>query len=123
MKDNSIFIVFSIANVIQYTTTNMTLEEWRNKNNTATIIKAFYSSNDISTYDEDIKQNFLNSCYYLGLQPSDLGRQFKHPKTGHMMEIVGYKPRNNKYPMIIKDMVTNQRFKVTPRFVVNNLGP
>lgn len=56
-------------------------------------------------------QAFLDHCTYLGLQTEDLGREFSHPSLGSC-RVIGYKPRNRKFPMIVEQKESGKRYKL-----------
>lgn len=47
----------------------------------------------------------------VGLKATDLGRKFTNPYNGKVFEIVGYKARGRKYPILANDIATGQRYK------------
>lgn len=57
-------------------------------------------------------KDFRYSAVAYGLEPDDLGARYTS-FSGSVLEIVGLKPRNRKYPIIVRNINTDQRFKVS----------
>lgn len=52
---------------------------------------------------------FRQSAFALGLQPTDLGREFRHRGTKY--KLVGYHSRRPKFPMVGERVTDGKRFK------------
>lgn len=52
---------------------------------------------------------FQEQAFLYGLEPSDLGREFK--SRGDTFRITGLKPRSRKYPVLAKNVKTGKTFK------------
>lgn len=57
----------------------------------------------------------------IGLPSDALGKQFM--SQGKMFELIGYKPKATKYPLIAKCLLTGQKYKFTTDSVKRNLQP
>ena len=57
----------------------------------------------------DLERDFRNNAALLGLDPDDFGATFK--SNGSTYVITGLKPRNRKYPIIAKNVVTQANYK------------
>jgi len=55
-----------------------------------------------------IALDFKTYCHRGGFVATDLGRRFL--SNGRQFQIVGWKPRASKRPLVAKDVVTNQEF-------------
>jgi hypothetical protein len=53
----------------------------------------------------EIEDDFNRWAATVGLEPSDFGARFR--SRGHLYQIVGMKPRNRKYPILVKRVASN----------------
>lgn len=58
-------------------------------------------------------EDFKQYAEMYGLQPSDLGKKVTYNGAKH--EIVGLKPKNRKYPIIVKNLENGTKYKITAR--------
>ena len=65
-------------------------------------------------------QDFKRCATLFGLKPEDLGRVFLSP-TGKRFRICGAKPRNRKYPILAKCVLTDKVYKFPEDQVVRAL--
>lgn len=56
-------------------------------------------------------ENFKKLASLYGMNPNDLGRTFTSGYSKY--EIVGLNPSAHKYPIIVRDVKTNKRFKLS----------
>jgi hypothetical protein len=54
-------------------------------------------------------KDFINYASMYGLEPSDLGKEFK--SRGKTYRITGFKPRSHKYPILAVNVRTGKAFK------------
>lgn len=65
-------------------------------------------------------QDFKRHAVLFGLKPEDLGCEFTAP-SGKRFRIAGAKPRNRKYPILAKCVVTGKIYKFPEDVVVQAL--
>ena len=62
------------------------------------------------------RTNFDQHCLFYNFKPSDYRRKFR-TNTGETEELIGFKPRNHKYPCIVWNETKQKYMKATPEFV------
>lgn len=65
-------------------------------------------------------QDFKRCAVMFGLKPEDLGREFM-ALSGKRFKICGAKPRNRKYPILAKCVITDKVYKFSENQVVDAL--
>ena len=66
--------------------------------------------------------NWNKYCRNFGFTAEDFGRKLKMPRGNDVYEIVGINPRNYKYPIILKNLTDDRRYKYTANIVKLMLG-
>ena len=69
----------------------------------------FYKKDESGNFTTALEDDFRYYAKEYGLEPEDFGARFV--RNGMTFEIVGLKPRNRKYPIIAKNVVTQDTFK------------
>lgn len=70
---------------------------------------------ELATVDENgdprthERTDFVEFASLFNLEPEDYGREFV--SDGRTLKIVGLKPRNRSYPIIVEDVNTGKRYK------------
>jgi hypothetical protein len=77
----------------------------------------FYKKDKDGQFESAMEGDFRFHATSYGLEPTDLGARFN--QNGMTFEIIGLKPRNRKYPVIAKNVVTQQSFKFAPETLVH----
>jgi hypothetical protein len=72
----------------------------------------FYKKNEQGEFESAMEGDFRFHAASYGLAPDDFGARFR--QNGMTFEIVGLKLRNRKYPIIAKNVATQDQFKFAP---------
>ena len=65
--------------------------------------------------EEIRRKEFEQNCRWYDLKPTDYNREFT--KDGYKYRIIGIKPENKKYPILLFNLTTGQRIKASTTWV------
>lgn len=91
------------------------LDNWKNANPAFAPKYMFSQKGDILARDDSLENNFNHLYAHYGLDPDSLTKTYSSP-NGHTVIIKGIAVNNRKYPIIIEDLTSNRRFKVSTAY-------
>ena len=96
-------------------------DEWRRDNPTRTLIAVLDADADLTAKEQNQRLEFNINCGAYGFRPVDYLARIALD-GGATGRLIGFNPRNRKYPCIIQPARTGQkRVKATPDYVRRNL--
>ena len=79
-------------------------------------IIGFYRSDMNATDRLDLfRPNFERLCSHYGFEPSDFGKRFRGTSTTY--KLVGFRPNNRKYVILLLDEMTGKTIKASISFI------
>ena len=90
---------------------------WRTKNPNCKLIAVHDANADLTANEQTQRLQFNINCGTYGFRPADY-RMRVRLNSGGLGELIGFNPRNRKYPCLIKPLLAGQpRIKTTPDYV------
>ena len=99
-----------------YTTTDLSLNDWKNQNPNTKVDMVFDQTDELSTKQLSQKEKFDLHCHYLGFDSDDYLAEI-YDNHNHKCLFVGFLPRNTKYKCRLYDTETQQYYKVSPKYI------
>ena len=80
------------------------------------LLHVFDHAADMYSESSLMRDDFVAQAYRYGLKPDDYGRMFFNPER-QILQIIGLRPRNRKYTVLLRNLTLGIRVKASPAFV------
>lgn len=85
-------------------------------------ILGFFNENSNLVNRESIRRNqFAEYCYRYGFEPNDFNRRVYYAETETLYRLIGFRPQNHKYKVLLQNEKTGRYTKTTIDFVKRNM--
>lgn len=93
------------------------IQAWKNTHPGKKVLYVYPADAELMAINQERKDQFLHWCACTGFLPPDcFGTRFKSPE-GDTVEIIGCKPRNRKYPILLMNLSQNRMQKCSASYV------
>lgn len=89
---------------------------WEKEHPDAIIKYAFDEKSCMLHAEADEEEKFTANCRKYDLQPSDFMKVYTNKRTGEKVQLVGILPKSKKYPILIKNLKSDTKYKVTKEY-------